>query len=50
VRFEQPINVCLDPRCPWRDLPEAEHFDRHNKRCAELTIGTDGSEVICELL
>lgn len=48
-RFEQPVDFCEDRACPWRSLPESEHFARHNPSCAELFIASDGSEMLCEL-
>lgn len=49
-RFEQAIAVCADPACPWRALPDREHFERHNAPCGELFISRDGGELLCELL
>ena len=49
-RFEMAVTVCDDPACPWAGRPEAAHFDLHNRRCGQLFIGHDGTEVLCELL
>lgn len=48
-RVSVPVHVCTDPACPYLELSDAEHYDRHNPRCAELFIGRDGSEMLCEL-
>lgn len=44
------VVACDDPDCQWARLSDTEHFDRHNPHCAELFIGRDGSECICELV
>lgn len=48
-RFSAPLSVCADPDCPHAGLSAPEHFGRHNPRCAELFIGRDSSEMLCEL-
>lgn len=48
-RFSVPVHVCSDPGCPYAGLSDAEHFDRHNPRCAQLFVGRGGEECLCEL-
>lgn len=45
----QTMVVCNDPGCRWRDLPAADHLDRHNRVCAELFVGRNGEQCLCEL-
>jgi hypothetical protein len=48
-RLKISSKVCSDPACPWAGLPAPLHFAKHNQPCAELFIGRDGSEMLCEL-
>ena len=48
-RLSVPLVICADPDCRWAALPDREHFSRHNQPCAELFVGSDSSELLCEL-